>query len=95
MSEVMVCFRCCITQQPQPKRRRRIDRSMIGQPTDFRHTGHIGSGDMENGAGPHKTNFSSLQTQMSGKGGYNAVAPVNVQIKVIDLSPQPMTTVAS
>ena len=28
------------------RRRRRIDRSMIGYPTDFKHTGHIGAGDM-------------------------------------------------
>lgn len=31
---------------PTLQRRRRIDRSMIGQPTNFRHTGHIGSDDM-------------------------------------------------
>lgn len=28
------------------KRRRRIDRSMIGEPTNFVHTTHVGSGDM-------------------------------------------------
>lgn len=32
------------TLQPQ-KRRPRIDRSMIGNPTDFQHTSHIGTGD--------------------------------------------------
>lgn len=35
---VVVCF--C------QKRRRRIDRSMIGEPTNFVHTTHVGSGDM-------------------------------------------------
>uniref|UniRef100_A0A8D0L8R8 Uncharacterized protein n=1 Tax=Sphenodon punctatus TaxID=8508 RepID=A0A8D0L8R8_SPHPU len=30
MSEFWLCFNCCIAEQPQPKRRRRIDRSMIG-----------------------------------------------------------------
>lgn len=28
------------------KRRRRIDRTMIGEPTNFVHTTHVGSGDM-------------------------------------------------
>lgn len=65
MSELWVCFPCCVTEQPQPvwrvgacldqrlrsdilrstlipfffyilQRRRRIDRSMIGLPTDFK-----------------------------------------------------------
>ena len=27
-------------------RRPRIDRSMIGEPMDFRHTGHVGSTDL-------------------------------------------------
>uniref|UniRef100_A0A8C5B8Q9 CRIB domain-containing protein n=1 Tax=Gadus morhua TaxID=8049 RepID=A0A8C5B8Q9_GADMO len=46
MTEFWVCFSCCIAEQPQPKRRRRIDRSMIGEPTNFVHTTHVGSGDM-------------------------------------------------
>jgi hypothetical protein len=33
-------FSCCMQQQPSPARRRiRIDRSMIGNPTNFVHTG--------------------------------------------------------
>ncbi|PKU37286.1 cdc42 small effector protein 2 [Limosa lapponica baueri] len=31
------------------KRRRRIDRSMIGEPTNFVHTAHVGSGDLFSG----------------------------------------------
>ncbi|KAL4613310.1 CDC42 small effector protein 2 [Arapaima gigas] len=46
MTEFWVCFSCCIAEQPQPKRRRRIDRSMIGAPTNFVHTTHVGSGDV-------------------------------------------------
>lgn len=38
-------FSCCIQQQPSPTRRRhqrlRIDRSMIGNPTNFVHTGEV------------------------------------------------------
>lgn len=36
---------------PQKKRRRRIDRSMIGEPMNFVHLTHIGSGDMAPGEG--------------------------------------------
>ncbi|XP_064644977.1 CDC42 small effector protein 2-like [Lineus longissimus] len=85
MSEVMVCFTCCITEQPQPAKRRRpnIDRSMIGLPTDFRHTGHIGSGEMSNG-----TQLNSIQKQMSSKGGYEYVSPVQVDLKVVEVQNQ-------
>lgn len=34
--------KCLYTQRP----RRRIDRTMIGEPMNFVHTGHIGSGDV-------------------------------------------------
>jgi len=47
-----------------PKRRRpKIDRSMIGQPTNFQHTGHIGSTDVG-------SQLSTVQIQMNTKGGY-------------------------
>lgn len=78
----LICFNCCWTEQPQPKRRRpRIDRSMIGQPTDFRHTAHIGSGDMSNGT----STLNSVQCQMQTKGGYEYVTPVNIHLNVVDL----------
>ncbi|XP_014206739.1 CDC42 small effector protein homolog [Copidosoma floridanum] len=70
-------FTCCLTQQrpgarakrqrPQP-RLRIIDRSTIGAPTNFQHTGHIGSGDL-NMASAH---IKAIQNQMQGKGGYEA-----------------------
>ncbi|XP_020898890.1 CDC42 small effector protein 2 [Exaiptasia diaphana] len=67
MSELLVCFPCCLTSRPQPRPARpRIDRSMIGLPTNFRHTGHIGSGDMASG-----TDLNQVQSQMQSKGGYN------------------------
>jgi len=50
---------CVQEQEPQP-RRPRIDRSQIGQPMNFRHTGHVGSSDLGS--------ISTLQTQMKGKG---------------------------
>ncbi|KAG5839435.1 CDC42 small effector protein 2-like [Anguilla rostrata] len=66
MTELWICFTCCIAEQPQPKRRRRIDRSMIGEPTNFVHTTHVGSGDM--GMGLRAVDV--LQDQMKSKGGY-------------------------
>ncbi|KAK1143669.1 CDC42 small effector protein 2-A-like [Acipenser oxyrinchus oxyrinchus] len=66
MTEFWVCFSCCIAEQPQPKRRRRIDRSMIGEPMNFVHTTHVGSGDMGNGPG----SAGLIQEQMKSKGGY-------------------------
>uniref|UniRef100_A0A8C5MES0 CRIB domain-containing protein n=1 Tax=Leptobrachium leishanense TaxID=445787 RepID=A0A8C5MES0_9ANUR len=48
MTEFLFCFSCCIGAQPQP-RRRRIDRSMIGEPMNFIHTAHVGSGEANTG----------------------------------------------
>ncbi|XP_037950922.1 CDC42 small effector protein homolog [Teleopsis dalmanni] len=66
----MQCFTCCFQQQQSPTRRRhqrlRIDRSMIGNPTNFVHTGHIGSGDVELST----NHLNAIQTQMQSKGGY-------------------------
>ncbi|NWH41941.1 C42S1 protein, partial [Chloropsis hardwickii] len=47
MSDFWHKLGCCVVEKPQPKkRRRRIDRSMIGEPMNFVHLTHIGSGDM-------------------------------------------------
>jgi len=76
------CFTCCVTEQPQAgKRRRRIDRSMIGEPMNFRHTGHIGSGDVQLG----EVHLSAIQTQMASKGGYKYQIPVQIPIAVGDI----------
>lgn len=40
---------------------------MIGAPQNFKHTGHIGSGDMASGTG---SDLSLVQVQMQSKGGY-------------------------
>lgn len=81
MSEFWLCFNCCIAEQPQPKRRRRIDRSMIGEPTNFVHTAHVGSGDLFSGM----NSVNSIQNQMQSKGGYEGDAmPVNVQLQLVD-----------
>ncbi|KAM9624163.1 CDC42 small effector protein 1 isoform 3-T3 [Morphnus guianensis] len=52
MSDFWHKLGCCVVEKPQPKkRRRRIDRSMIGEPMNFIHLTHIGSGDMAAGEG--------------------------------------------
>ncbi|XP_002014123.2 CDC42 small effector protein homolog [Drosophila miranda] len=67
-------FSCCFQQQRSPSRRPhqrlRIDRSMIGNPTNFVHTGHIGSADVELSA----NRLNAISTQMQGKGGYEATS---------------------
>ncbi|XP_051953473.1 CDC42 small effector protein 2-like [Xyrauchen texanus] len=75
MTEFWICFSCCVAEQPQPKRRRRIDRSMIGEPTNFIHMTHVGSGDMGLGLGA----VDSVQSQMKSKGGYGNGTPESVQ----------------
>lgn len=56
----------CLQRKRQRQQRRRIDRSMIGEPTNFQHTGHIGSGDVEVG----NARLRAIQSQMESKGGY-------------------------
>ncbi|XP_014250398.1 CDC42 small effector protein homolog [Cimex lectularius] len=72
-------FSCCINQpahqRKRQQRRGRIDRSMIGEPTNFRHTGHIGSEDVDLG----NTQLHAIQNQMQSKGGYEtSVSAVKV-----------------
>uniref|UniRef100_A0A8C0UKN1 CDC42 small effector 2 n=15 Tax=Passeriformes TaxID=9126 RepID=A0A8C0UKN1_CYACU len=62
------------------KRRRRIDRSMIGEPTNFVHTAHVGSGDLFSGM----NSVSSIQNQMQSKGGYGGGISANVQMQLVD-----------
>ncbi|CAH2230700.1 CDC42 small effector protein homolog [Pararge aegeria] len=61
-------FACCYQPAAQAQRtaRRRIDRSMIGAPTNFQHTGHIGSTDVD----MPSSLLHSIQNQMQSKGGY-------------------------
>uniref|UniRef100_A0A3Q3B7K9 CDC42 small effector 2 n=1 Tax=Kryptolebias marmoratus TaxID=37003 RepID=A0A3Q3B7K9_KRYMA len=70
MTEFWVCFSCCIAEQPQPKRRRRIDRSMIGEPTNFVHTTHVGFLQLLVRIFRHR-NVDLVQAQMKSKGGYS------------------------
>ncbi|XP_071826205.1 CDC42 small effector protein 2-like [Apostichopus japonicus] len=83
MSDMLLCFSCCTEPAPPPKRKR-IDRSMIGLPQNFQHTVHLGSGDM---TASQNSQISSIQTQMSSKGGYesNGTHPVELDRTVVDV----------
>ena len=61
----MLCFPCCIDNQPPSRRRPRIDRSQIGLPTNFVHTSHMGMGELSTGA-----DIKSIQCSMGSKGDY-------------------------
>ena len=63
-SELVQMFKCCLSDDDRtgPVRRPRIDRSMIGNPTNFRHTAHVGATDVGSQA--------EMQSQMRSKGGY-------------------------
>ncbi|XP_047003902.1 CDC42 small effector protein homolog [Schistocerca americana] len=72
-------FSCCINQpaaqqrkRQQRRTRQRIDRSMIGEPTNFQHTCHIGSGD----ADIANSHLQAIQNQMQSKGGYETAFAV-------------------
>ncbi|CAH0773344.1 unnamed protein product [Bemisia tabaci] len=74
-------FSCCIQETQQRSRhqkrqrgRVRIDRSMIGAPTNFQHTGHIGSMDVGN-SGVYKV----IENQMKSKGGYEPSSTTTVK----------------
>ncbi|KAJ9593442.1 hypothetical protein L9F63_015009, partial [Diploptera punctata] len=76
-------FSCCVNQPAAQQRKRaqqrvrRIDRSMIGSPTNFQHTGHIGSGDVDMG----NSHLRAIQNQMQSKGGYEtAFSTVKVSL---------------
>ncbi|XP_055377810.1 CDC42 small effector protein homolog [Condylostylus longicornis] len=73
-NEIWLLFSCCFHQTPSPSRRRHkrlhIDRSMIGNPTNFVHTAHIGSTDIELST----NHLDALQNQMRSKGGYEMTA---------------------
>jgi len=67
MSEFWHKLGCCVVEKPQPKKkRRRIDRTMIGEPMNFVHLTHIGSGEM--GAGDGLAMTGAVQEQMRSKG---------------------------
>ena len=59
-----------------------MHRGRIGSPTDFRHTGHIGSADLMGAAEPKQQQtqqtdpLTLLQSQMRSKGGYDTAVEI-------------------
>lgn len=76
----------CFKPQEPPVPRRVIDRSMIGNPTDFKHTGHVGSNDVGEGS-----DLKSMESQMQTKGGYNqsGTSACLSHLKLIDVQRAP------
>ncbi|XP_003382770.1 PREDICTED: CDC42 small effector protein 2-like [Amphimedon queenslandica] len=70
MGDSWSCISCLGVEEAPPPRRKKIDRSMIGLPQNFQHTGHIGSSDFGS------SDISSVQSQMQSKGGYDEVTEV-------------------
>ena len=66
-------FMGCVTPPETEPTRPRIDRSMIGNPSDFRHTAHIGATDTS-----EVFSNSSLQSQMNSKAGGNMEITLHV-----------------
>ena len=92
MSLVFLCLPCCVDEQPPPRRRPRIDRSQIGLPTNFQHTGHIGSGEVASGF-----DVRQVQDSMQSKGGYDASTGRNETVTPsgIDLTAAGTTTITT
>lgn len=68
MGDSWSCLSCLGAEEPPPRPRRRIDKNLIGLPTNFQHTGHIGSSDYG------QADLGSVQTQMQSKGGFSEQA---------------------
>lgn len=54
-------------------------RSMIGEPTNFQHTAHIGSRDVE----MPDDQLTALQMQMKSKGGYETTYKVSLKNELV------------
>uniref|UniRef100_A0A803XKU1 CRIB domain-containing protein n=1 Tax=Meleagris gallopavo TaxID=9103 RepID=A0A803XKU1_MELGA len=77
MSDFWHKLGCCVVEKPQPKkRRRRIDRSMIGEPMNFVHLTHIGSGDMAAGEGLPMPELELPDPHTGGKASLERLIPV-------------------
>ena len=66
-------FMGCVSPEPDEPTRPRIDRSMIGNPANFRHTAHIGATDTS-----EAYSNSGLQNQMNSKGGGNTTINLSI-----------------
>ncbi|TKR94753.1 hypothetical protein L596_009004 [Steinernema carpocapsae] len=80
---------CCVSPQSDIGRVR-IDRSMIGDPTNFRHIGHMGAGDISN-------NVEAVGCLLRSKGAdeYSIPVPMNLRANDVPIKgpkPVPLNT---
>lgn len=88
MAASLSCFRGMLdADDGRQKARRKIDRTMIGEPMNFRHTGHIGTGDMMG----QSDQLHVVQKQMQSKGGYDGTAMSSTTV-AINLRPVAVET---
>ncbi|XP_037697975.1 CDC42 small effector protein 1-like [Choloepus didactylus] len=65
MSEFWHKLGCCMVEKAKPKKRKWIDGTMIGEPMNFVHLTHTGSGEI--GAGDVLAMSGAVQEQMRSK----------------------------
>ncbi|XP_065886301.1 CDC42 small effector protein 2-A-like [Dysidea avara] len=65
MGDAYSCLNCFGAEDPPPRTRPKIDKSLIGTPQNFQHTGHIGSTDFGS------ADLTTVHNQMHSKGGYD------------------------
>ncbi|MFH4978560.1 hypothetical protein AB6A40_005269 [Gnathostoma spinigerum] len=70
---------CCVSTQSDIARVR-IDRSMIGRPTDFRHIGHMGASDLS-----QTCNVEAVSGLLQSKGDDSHSLPVPSHLRANDI----------
>ena len=68
---IAALFLGCINPEPEPTRPR-IDRSMIGNPSNFVHTAHVGATEVSTGS------CAGIQSQMGSKGGIDTSTNLHI-----------------
>uniref|UniRef100_A0A914CMG5 CRIB domain-containing protein n=2 Tax=Acrobeloides nanus TaxID=290746 RepID=A0A914CMG5_9BILA len=77
---------CCVLPQSEIGKVK-IDRSMIGGPTNFRHIGHMGAGDLTSSC-----KIEAVNCLLSSKGSEDYAIPVPSNLREKDIPIQPETT---
>ena len=68
---IAALFMGCISPEPEPTRPR-IDRSMIGNPSNFVHTAHVGASEASTAS------CAGIQSQMASKSGMETTTNLNI-----------------
>ncbi|KAK9497353.1 hypothetical protein O3M35_004686 [Rhynocoris fuscipes] len=65
---------------------------MIGEPTNFKHTAHIGSEDVNQTISCEPLRLSAIESQMKSKGGYESTLTIQVFLYIISTGPISLIT---